>query len=65
MTDFPPNPSETDYAFYVKHCKDNVISALGIFLKNHGAFHPTLLNDEVYKIWLSNMPLNTDKKEGN
>jgi hypothetical protein len=65
MTDFPPNPTDSDHAFYIKHCKDNVISALGILLKNHGAFHPTLLNDLVYKFWLTNLPLNADKKEGN
>lgn len=64
-TEFPPNPSENDYPFYVKHCKDNVISALGVLLKNFAAFHTTLLNSEVYKFWLSNLPLNTDKKEGN
>lgn len=51
--------------FYMNHSKDNVVSALGILLKKYSANYPDVLNQEVFGYWFSNLPLNTDKTEGN
>lgn len=50
--------------FYVNHCKDNTISALGTLLKIYSKKVPQILNEEVFNHWLNNLPLNHDKSEG-
>ena len=55
---------DEDDMYYVNHCKDNVISALGNLLKCYSTQFPDILNKSIFGYWLSNLPLNTDKSEG-
>ena len=42
-----------------------MISALGNLLKYFGNSYPTVLNQDIYKFWVSHLPLEADKEEGN
>lgn len=42
-----------------------MISALGSLLKHFGNAYPTVLHQEIYKFWVSHLPLEADKEEGN
>jgi len=49
----------------VKHCEDNIISALGKLLKRCGPAFSHILDENIYRKWASFLPLNNDKIEGN
>lgn len=43
------------------HCKENVVSTIGKILNRLSSKFPGILTQDLYKHWLSQLPLNVDK----
>lgn len=43
------------------HCKENVVSTIGKILNKLNSKFPGILTQDLYKHWLSQLPLNVDK----
>jgi hypothetical protein len=48
----------------MRHSRDNVISAIGKLLFKCGNKFQVTSNPQLYQLWLSKLPLNEDKGEG-